>query len=197
VTDTRQALKDIGAALSVSRMWNRTLTGCTLIWLRLFEEMDPVRALERVGLGGEEDFKARSRRSLRRSLRRSIPPVKAAAAVAKDLAPRGQLLCEDDTADNDWRRRFIEQYCLCRTSLCSLWCAPRPHRGFRRRQRRIALRVSSYVKTSNAPVSVWKVRLCPSCISGCVVNKTDASRLFLLSAKVRNVTALMAALLHL
>lgn len=84
------------------------------------------------------------------------PTEAASAAAAAPAAAPGVLAKQgrDTFNDNDYKRRWVEQYCWRKTQLCS----------------------RCFVPNGNADIRAWKVRLCSPCIAASILNKSASRR---------------------
>ena len=110
-----------------------------------------------------------------------LDPTEAARAAAVAPAPAPGTLskrgsgAEEDFRDNDYQRRFIEQFCASTARMVA--------HGFRRPShapvffplsgwRKTTLCSRCFEPSTNAPIHAWKVRLCSPCIAASILNKS-------------------------
>ena len=128
-------------------------------------------------------------RSLWFKLFNALDPVEAAAAAAAAPKPAPGTVVVDDFNDHDFQRRFIEQFCArpCATLTRSCAHADKPRTGWRRTD----LCSRCFVRTSNAAIHLWKVRLCSPCMAASILNKSALPSLHV--SFLRALTVFLAA----
>ena len=102
------------------------------------------------------------------------------------LAKQGK----DTFHDNDFKRRWVEQYCASKTTRQQAFaCSLLPARaGWRKTQ----LCSRCFAPSTNAAIHAWKVRLCSPCIAASILNKS-AFALHRLRLHLHALTRLCAA----
>ena len=111
------------------------------LWFKLFSTLDPTEA----------------------NRAKELAP----AATPGALAKQGK----DVFNDNDFQRRFVEQYCAParRRNATATTRALTWHRAG---WRKTTLCSRCFVPTTNAAIHAWKVRLCSPCMAASILNKS-------------------------
>ena len=127
-----------------------TDAGALSLWFKLFQMLDPTEAARAA----------------------AVAPAPAPGVLAK----RGS---DGDFRDNDFLRRFVEQYCASFSALLTLLRLLRSRAlaaaGAGWRKTNLCSRC--FVPSTNAAIHAWKVRLCSPCIAASILNKSASTLL--------------------